>query len=145
MVGVDGSENSRQALSWAARLGGELDAELLAVHAVGLLEHLGASGQRSVPPSHRDSVLRRFLEDWCAPLDAVDGLRARRIAEEGPPAMALLRLAEREHVDLIVVGCRGIGGPDEFFLGSTSSQLIHHSPVPVTVIPRAGSDTTTPG
>ena len=51
--------------------------------------------------------------------------------------MVVLRVAEQAQVDLIVVGSRGVGGFDELLLGSTSTQLMQHAPVPVTVIPRA--------
>ncbi len=143
MVGVDGSEHSQQALSWAAALAVSLRAELLAVHAVGLLEHVPTDGEQPRTGSQGDHVVRVFEDDWCASLDAVDGLRSRRLVEEGPPTMVLLRLADREDVDLIVVGSRGVGGFDELLLGSTSMQLVQYSPVPVTVIPRRADETGT--
>lgn len=137
LVGVDGSEDSRRALEWAAELAGPIDAEVVAVHALGLLEHLepGADPVPSAP--HRDEIEAAFEERWCAPLAERPGVRARRVIEDGPPAMVLLRLADQEEVDLVVVGSRGVGGFDELLLGSTSTQVTHHARVPVTVIPRS--------
>lgn len=137
LVGVDGSEDSRRALEWAAELAGLIDAEVVAVHALGLLEHLepGADPVPSAP--HRDEIEAAFEERWCAPLAECPGVRARRVIEDGPPAMVLLRLADQEEVDLVVVGSRGVGGFDELLLGSTSTQVTHHARVPVTVIPRS--------
>jgi nucleotide-binding universal stress UspA family protein len=137
LIGVDGSEDSRRALEWAVDLAGRLDAEVVAVHALGLLEQLDPGGAPVPTASHRDEIVRVFEQEWCAPLDSADGVRSRRLVEDGPPAMVLLRVAEQDGVDLIVVGSRGIGGFDELLLGSTSTQVMHHSPVPVTVIPRA--------
>ena len=136
LVGVDGSDDSRRALAWAADLATRLDAEVVAVHALGLLDRL-EPGREPVPTaSHRDEIVRVFEQEWCAPLHEAPGLRSRTVVEDGPPAMVLLRLAGQGDVDLVVVGSRGIGGFDELQLGSTSTQVMHHAPVPVTVIPR---------
>lgn len=134
-MGVDGSDDSRHALSWAVALAAAVGAEVVAVHAMGLLEQFTPEDETQPVTSHRDQVVRRFETEWCAPLDAVDDVRSRRLVEDGPPAMVLLRLVEREGADLVVVGSRGVGGFDELLLGSTSAQLVQHSPVPVTVIP----------
>lgn len=123
LVGVDGSDNGERALRWAAGLAATVDAEVLAVHAVGLLDQL-----------HHDEVVEQFESVWCSPLEEA-GVRHRKELVDGPPSMTLLRLVEQEPVDLVVVGSRGTGGFPELQLGSTSLQLVHHSPVPVTVIP----------
>lgn len=135
MIGVDGSEDSRVALTWAAGLARQLEAEVVAVHAVGLLEHLSPGGDPVPAAPHREKIQQLFEEEWCAPLDSA-GVRTRRLLADGPPAMVLLRVADEEEVDLIVVGSRGVGGFPELQLGSTSAQLVQHAPVPVTVIPR---------
>jgi nucleotide-binding universal stress UspA family protein len=122
LVGVDGSRNSQRALEWAAQLASELGAGVLAVHAFGLLDQLSA-----------EQVERSFETDWCEPLDRVDAKSRRRLVD-GPPAMALLRVAEEERVDLIVVGSRGAGGYPDRQLGSTSLQVVQQARVPVTVI-----------
>ena len=127
LVGVDGSDNSMRALSWAAQLAAGLDAEVLAVHALGLIEGMS-----------RDDVADHFESSWCSPLDRSD-VRSRREIVDGPPAMTLLRVVRDEPVDLVVVGSRGMGGFAELQLGSTSYQLVQHSPVPVTVVPPAPS------
>ena len=122
LVGVDGSEASRRALEWAATLGRDLDAEVVAVHAAGLIERLDA-----------DSSHEAFEREWCAPLDAVQ-VRNRRLVVDGPPPLVMLRVAEQEDVDLIVVGTRGMGGEAAQILGSTSRHLVEHAAVPVTVL-----------
>ena len=135
MIGVDGSADSRAALEWAADLARQLDAEVIAVHAVGLLERLTPADEPVPTAPHREEIERIFEERWCAPLDSA-AVRWRRLTADGPPAMVLLRIAEEQGADLIVVGSRGVGGFPELQLGSTSAQLVQHAPVPVTVIPR---------
>ncbi len=143
LVGVDGSDDSRRALEHAARLAQRLDSEVLAVHALGLLDRLHPGDDLVPSSSHREEITKLFKTEWCAPLD-VHHVRSRRIVEDGPPAMALLRLADAEDVDMIIVGSRGVGGFPELLLGSTSMQLVQHATVPVTVIPGANRPSVTP-
>ncbi len=134
LVGVDGSADSRAALEFAAELAEQLGAEVVAVHALGLLDYLQPGDEPVPTSSHREEITAAFQDEWCEPLDR-RGVRGRRIVEDGPPAMVLLRLADAESVDMIVVGSRGVGGFPELLLGSTSMQIVQHATVPVTVIP----------
>jgi nucleotide-binding universal stress UspA family protein len=131
VVGVDGSENSRRALSWAVELALELDAEVVAVHAVGLLERFGevADGTGTYSgPRHE------FDTEWCEPLET-PGVRSVRLLRDGNPVSVLLSVADEHDADLIVVGGRGVGGFPELLLGSTSTQVAQHATRPVTIIP----------
>jgi nucleotide-binding universal stress UspA family protein len=56
---------------------------------------------------------------------------------EESPAFAIMRLADQEHADMIVVGRRGRGGFTELLLGSVSHQLVHHAKQPLVIISRA--------
>lgn len=53
----------------------------------------------------------------------------------GDPAESLLRLAEEEQAQLIVVGSRGRGALITALLGSVSSTLTTQAPCPVVVVP----------
>src|SRR3546814_15691558 len=76
VVGVDGSMNSLQAVEFAAEMAAAADAEVVAVHALGLLEHI--DGDEVVPAyPNRHEIERRFHSDWTAPLDGT-GLRVQR-------------------------------------------------------------------
>jgi nucleotide-binding universal stress UspA family protein len=54
--------------------------------------------------------------------------------EIGKPADLILAAAG-EHVDLIVMGARGVSTVHELLLGSVSHQVITHAPCPVLVVP----------
>jgi nucleotide-binding universal stress UspA family protein len=58
----------------------------------------------------------------------------RSLSVEGGPA-ALLGVANREQAELVVVGRSGRSGLSELLLGSFSHHIVHHSSVPVVVIP----------
>jgi len=132
VAGLDGSENSRRALVWAVELARALQAELVAVHALGLLDRLG-DGAPLPAAAHREAIVEAFENSWCAPL-ADAGIAARRLVHDGTPVDVLLEIANQEDADLIVVGSRGIGNVPEQ-IGSTSHQLAVRSTRPVAIVP----------
>ena len=52
----------------------------------------------------------------------------------GDPADMICEVAERENVDLIVVGNKGMTGAKRFLLGSVPNQVSHHSPCNVLIV-----------
>ena len=137
VVGVDGSDNSLAAVRWAANLAAGMGAEVVAVHALGLLDKVGPGGAVPAQP-HREDIRRHFEEEWCAPLDA-PGIASRRMVRDGNPVSVLLAVADEEDADLIVVGSRGLGGYPELLLGSTSTQVAQRARCPVAVFPSAAA------
>ena len=132
-VGLDGSENSHRALVCAIGFARACQADLIAVHALGLLEQLG-SGERVPSAPNRREIVERFETLWCAPLrDA--GVASRLVVRDGTPVDVLLTVADEEDADLIVVGSRGLGHASEQILGSTSHQLVARSSTPLLIMP----------
>jgi nucleotide-binding universal stress UspA family protein len=62
-----------------------------------------------------------------------------RIAS-GPPAATILRVAQEESADLLVIGTHGAGGSPENSLGSTTEAILRHAEVPVLVVPNGVAD-----
>lgn len=144
VVAVDGSEGSREALLWTTRLARVMEADVVAVHAVERPAYAGASVPWAFGPSlealdeqWREWVdrVRHLIDTWCRPLrDA--GVDYRHVVIEGG-AYDLLSYVGNVGGDFLVVGRRGLGGFRELLLGSFSHHLVHHSPIPVLVVPRA--------
>jgi nucleotide-binding universal stress UspA family protein len=132
LVGVDGSDNGQRALGWAMLLARQFNAELVAVHAVGLLSRLG-EGPPVPSHQHLEELRRAFETDWCGPLLG-SGVEHRLLLVDGAPVPILLSVAEREEVHVIVVGSRGVGGFEELLLGSTSLQVAEHAGCPVLIV-----------
>jgi nucleotide-binding universal stress UspA family protein len=61
-------------------------------------------------------------------------LSVTSVLRHGDPAEEILRLVREEPVDLICMGARGRGRVTGALLGSVSSAVLHHSPVPVVVL-----------
>ncbi|HEX2720689.1 MAG TPA: universal stress protein, partial [Candidatus Deferrimicrobium sp.] len=64
----------------------------------------------------------RYLEGIAAPL-RVAGMRVRTLLDERPPADAILHVASREDVDLIVMSTHGRGGLSRMLMGSVAESV----------------------
>ena len=77
---------------------------------------------------------RAAVEQSISPIFAELNTPHRVVQETGHPVEAILRAADRERADLIIVGSRGLRGVKELFLGSVSSAVMHHASCPVLII-----------
>jgi nucleotide-binding universal stress UspA family protein len=124
VVGVDTSPESVAALRWALVVAGALGGSVTVVHAVGLLED---AGYRPRPD------LGAFV-DRCRGTGAGSSPPTEIVFEDGPAADVVVRVAERQGADLIVVGRRGLGQAARL-LGSVSEAVLERSVVPVVIVP----------
>jgi nucleotide-binding universal stress UspA family protein len=134
LVGVDGSPESDRAGAFAARLAIQLHAEIVAAHAVGLLDVWPEHPEAHDKPDPRAHVTTLMEGPWTDTIRQL-GVRPRIILLNGPPARVLLELADQIDADLIVVGSRGVGQAELFALGDTSARLAHQSARPVLIVP----------
>lgn len=58
----------------------------------------------------------------------------RRRLETGSAPLVIVEIAEREGVDLVVLGARGLSGLQEALLGSVSHAVAAHAPCPVLLV-----------
>lgn len=123
LVAIDGSADSLAAVEWAAGLAALAGAEVVAVHAVGLLEQ-----------ARSDELRRTLAGEWCAPLSAA-GIRTREVLRDGSAVPVILATADEEEVDLLVLGSRGVGNSPAQVLGSTSTRVSQQANQPVVIVP----------
>lgn len=131
VVGVDGSDSSKSALAWAARIAPALGATVEAVIAWRIPAALGWT---YVPVEYSpEHDARTVLENT---LHAVfpDGPPASitQVVTGGDAAQVLVGLSAQAR--MLVLGSRGHGGFAGLLLGSVSSQCAEHSACPVLVM-----------
>jgi nucleotide-binding universal stress UspA family protein len=132
VVGVDGSENSRQALVWAVEEARLRDARVRVVHAWWLYPMLTADTEA---PHHTDDARGAVQTFVTEILGEEHDVEIEVVAVQGQQASAALVDAARE-AELLVVGSRGAGGFSSLLLGSVSQQCAHHAPCPVVIVRR---------
>jgi nucleotide-binding universal stress UspA family protein len=135
VVGVDGSPGADVALVWAAQEARIRGATLEVV--------VSWSASRAVFPTRFpvggsvEVALRQAAQkiaDQAVSGVDVPGVRVEAKVLEGGASRVLIERAE--DADLLVVGRRGLNRAQEVLLGSVSHACIHHSPVPIGVIPQ---------
>ena len=136
VVGVDGSEHSLAALRWAVANASD-DAQISAISSWQtpidgpILYGVNRFDLRALKAAARATV-NEAADKICAELGLDDSRITREIAE-GDPRWVLL--SRSEAADLIVLGQRGRTGLPHFFLGSTTTALIHRPHCPTAVVP----------
>ena len=128
VVGVDGSENSRQALRWAIEQAEGRKAHLEVIHA--WEPPFGPTwGTLGADLAAYQEQAQRLLHNE---VSKVAPASVDQLAVRGPAASVLVELSKQ--ADLIVVGARGHGGFAGLRLGSVSDQVAHHAECPVVVV-----------
>ncbi len=138
VVAVDGSPSSDSAAAWAAREAACRDVTLTLVYVkpsdeVGPWLDLPISSEYLQERDRlADEVIEGSHRHIATALSGTRDVRINKLVLDGPKLPALIDLSK--DADLMVVGCRGLGGLARLLLGSTSSALVHHSHCPVAVI-----------
>jgi nucleotide-binding universal stress UspA family protein len=146
VLGYDGSDCALRALRHAATLAGQMTgASVLVVYAFEFSVGYVPTGMTDSPlmmsAEFDDHVqlVRGFGEQQVkAAKDELTkaGVTATTLVAEGRPVEALLDAAKENDAEMIVVGSHGEGAMSAAFLGSTALKLLHHSEIPVLVVPR---------
>ena len=62
------------------------------------------------------------------------GFTAEPLYQLGKPAEEIMKVAAKQHADLIVMGAKGLGAIDRFLLGSVSTRVVQHANCAVLVV-----------
>jgi len=132
LCGVDGSDASVDTAMLAAEIASAAGAQLRLLHVIPVFRggdtEWTLDGDEESPPELDPSVLAAISR----------GVVPIREMAMGRPEHALVAVAAREQVDLLVVGHRGVRGVTRVLLGSVSEHCAIHAPCSVLVARAAG-------
>ncbi|MBN1813107.1 MAG: universal stress protein [Anaerolineae bacterium] len=133
LLATDGSPHAGAAMGYARDLALRDGARVIVVHAF-----------EPVPGYLGDPVEGRTMARHIGAGEEIAGEAARQLREagvdvvvellEGPPADAILNVADVRDCDLIVMGTRGHGRLASLLLGSVSHRVLSQAHVPVLVV-----------
>ena len=133
LLATDGSPNAEGAFRYARDLALRDNAQAIVAHAF-----------PSIPTHLGEPWGDQFIAKSVAQGEQVANHAAERLREagldvdvavlEGPPADAILRVADVRQCDLIVMGNRGYGELASLLLGSVSHRVLAHAHVPVLIV-----------
>ena len=139
LCAIDFSDCSMRALNYAMSLAQQADARLTVVHVIELPPEVpDTAGERAFGPPRS---LREYVAD--AETDRRERLTAAipeavrayctvdTTLATGKPYREILRIADEQQCDLIVIGIHGRGAADLLFFGSTAQHVVRRAACPV--------------
>ena len=143
LVTTNGSENAKRAVSAASSLAKQNGSELLIVHVVS--EAIPAQYSPigiNTPASDYTDYFKTIEQEGTKLVNEVvqkakgEGINARGevLRTISSTVESIIEVSDKEHVNLIVVGTRGLGGFKKLLLGSVSSGVVSHASCSVLIV-----------
>ena len=137
LVTTDGSECAEKALLQAKELGKPFSAKIVIMTVMNdiVITPYVTLQYNTIQQSNNDleEVGKRILEESLKLFKDYEGEVETKF-ERGNPADVIVKEAERESYDLIVMGSRGLGGFSRAMMGSVSSRVLHHVKTNVLIV-----------
>ena len=132
---TDFSVPAYEGLKIATELAVQFSAEMLLVHVVAPLPTM----QGGVAPTgfHIPSVLKEIQDSAQKSLEEIRreripaGIQARTFVIHGRPGHEIVKLAEDEKADIIVIASQGESAWHRFVFGSVAEKVVRHADCPV--------------
>ena len=132
LVPIDGSEYSYKALLHACELAKIQNSNIILIYVV----------EKTVPINLLDrkeylGILRKFGEKSLKKAEKISldkGIEPKLITKEGNVTNEIVKCAQKEKCNLIVVGQKGLGATMRFLIGSVSNKLANKSPCSILIV-----------
>jgi len=133
VVAIDGSPTSEKALAAAVDLASHYEAELIALSVAEMPEVVAMVDEVDELRRSADDYFRGIGEAAVA-YAASRGVKLRHAVVRGHAADEILRFAEAEEVNMLVLGRQGHSRVTRFFLGSTTDRVSEHCHCTVMIV-----------
>ncbi len=140
LVPVDGSAHSKEALKVAMDFVKTKGAEVLVISVVaqigGLVDHEISPARRERITAGLEKIAEDAVKDACAILSAdnITSSCTKTILTSISVPDAIIDFVEKEQIDLIVMGSRGLSPSARFKMGSVASQVVRDCPCSIYLV-----------
>ena len=156
LVAIDGSQPSMDAVDYAIAIAQRNEAELTALYVVSsptTFDYTSDTPEDQIPEIAKDIVhyAKKESQPWFNEItekaaavtlkedtkkttNGVIHLKTQVVVSPISITGSIVQYAERENIDLIVVGTRGRSGFKRLLLGNTASGIVTHARCPVMVV-----------
>jgi nucleotide-binding universal stress UspA family protein len=147
LYATDLSKNSSYAFYYAIQFARKFDAKITILHAIEpipvYIEAYAVSVAQRVEEEDREKTIvhiQQLLQEFCRKVETQMGspcavLVTNTLVRLSNPVEEILKVADEEKCDAIILGSHGKGFLKQAFLGSVSSAVLHRSKKPVFIIP----------
>ncbi len=136
LVSVDGSKNSKQALEKAKGLANLSEGEVLILHVI----NDTVNNPYLALNDYKKAIDNAFVEQGdiilneAKELFADTNIEVKTLLEHGDPGKVIIDISEKENVDLIIMGSRGLNPLSRMMLGSVSNKVLNNSKTSVLIV-----------
>jgi nucleotide-binding universal stress UspA family protein len=145
LIALDGSEPSMEATEYGIEMAKKSNnSQLIALHVIhSQIKYLYSSNVATlVTSSTIDTIVdtaKQEAQKWLTKIKELADLNEVKLKVEfivDPASVvgAIVDYAERENIDLIIIGSRGLSGFKKLLLGSTTSGVVTYAHCPVLVV-----------
>lgn len=146
LVAIDGSKQSMDAAYYAINVSNKFNAELYAIHVTTDSEYVEmfSFGIYDVePPTHRKLSLEYIIQkakEWFDEIKVkaneknIQLSKAELIGTSASVEAAIVDYAEKNNIDLLVLGTKGYSGIKKLLVGSVASAVLNYAHCPVMVV-----------
>lgn len=147
LLATDGSDRANAATDFLNACPLPADTEVVLISVIDKVVFGGEKPSKIIESSKYDDDHQRMLLETKQILhqdaeEHLDRTAARltgkqvtaRLIKEGHPAREIVRAAEQQSADIVIVGTHGLGGMKRFLLGSTSDDVMRYAPCSVLIV-----------
>ncbi len=135
LIATDGSEYTKNSIEYGIELAKNTQAKLHVIYVI------DTAAFASIPMDAAWESMYELLKQegdeatkYVADKAEAEGLTAERFTVEGHPAEEIIKYAEKNSINLIIMGTLGKSGLDRFLLGSVAEKVVRTSKIPVLVV-----------
>lgn len=140
LIATDGSKYSNLAVDYGVMIGKKLGYEILGLYVINMksLEIFALEHHDNI--SGYEAENERLKKEGEAALEYLavrckeQGVKVNTMIMRGYPAEDILKTAESEKIDMIIVGNLGKTNLEYMFMGSVSETVVKRAPCPVLVV-----------